>query len=89
MALRALCFAGSEGISLKTLSRCLMLSKAPITGIMDRLEREGLARRAPDLSDRRVVRAVATEAGFQKMEQVKPDLIEWKDRVFAGLTEPE
>jgi DNA-binding MarR family transcriptional regulator len=86
MALRVLLRAGEEGVSFTTLSRCLMLSKAPLTGIMDRLEREGLARRVPSKTDRRVVRAVITEAGRRRIETVKPDLIEWKDRGFAGLT---
>jgi len=86
MALRVLLRVGEEGVSFTTLSRCLMLSKAPLTGIMDRLEREGLARRVPSKTDRRVIRAVITEAGLQRIEAVKPDLIEWKDRGFAGLS---
>jgi len=86
MALRVLLRVGEEGISFTTLSRCLMLSKAPLTGIMDRLEREGLARRVPSTTDRRVIRAVITEAGRRRIEAVKPDLIEWKDRGFAGLS---
>lgn len=89
MAVRALWQAGPAGLSLTTLSRCLMLSKAPITGIMDRLERDGLARRVLDRADRRVVRAVITEAGMRKFEEVKADFSEWKDRAFAGFSEAE
>jgi MarR family 2-MHQ and catechol resistance regulon transcriptional repressor len=89
MALRTLWQAGPEGLSLTRLSRCLLLSKAPITGIMDRLEKHGLARREPDLQDRRVVRAVITEAGIQRFEQVKSGFIEWKERAYASLTEEE
>ncbi len=89
MALRILWQAGPEGVSLKTLSRCLMLSKAPITGLMDRLEREGLARREPYRTDRRIVKAVITDAGVRRFQQVKPELIEWKDRAYAGITAAE
>src|SRR5256885_963712 len=67
MALRVLSRVGPEGISFTTLSRCLMLSKAPLTGIMDRLEREGLAQRVPSKTDRRVIRAVITAAGRQRV----------------------
>jgi DNA-binding MarR family transcriptional regulator len=66
-----------------------MLSKAPITGIMDRLERDGLARRVVDRADRRVVRAVITEAGVRNFEEIKADFSEWKDRAFGGFSEAE
>ena len=89
MAMRVLRHAGPAGLSLTALSRCLMLSKAPITGIMDRLERDGLARRVVDRADRRVVRAVITEAGVRKFESIKADFSEWKDRAFAGFNDAE
>jgi DNA-binding MarR family transcriptional regulator len=89
MALRILRRAGPEGIPMKRLSQCLQLSKAPMTGIMDRLEREGLARRLPDHTDRRVTRAVITEAGLERIERVKPELLAWKNSGLADFTPAE
>src|SRR5205085_12192673 len=56
MALGCIGHCGDEGIAHSLLGSRLMLSKAPITGVVDRLERAGHVLRAPDAADRRVSR---------------------------------
>lgn len=45
------------------LARLLGCDKTNVTGLVDRLERRGLVRRAPDPADRRVSRAILTDEG--------------------------
>ena len=47
-----------------------------ITGLLDRLERDGYVERVRDLYDRRGVRLVVTEKGLAAYEQAFPVLVE-------------
>jgi DNA-binding MarR family transcriptional regulator len=59
--LRALVLARGDGLSLKDLSAQLGLAHSTVSGIVDRLERRGLARRVADDADRRVTRIVPSD----------------------------
>src|ERR687885_38939 len=48
--------AREDGLSLKELSRRMELSHSTVSGIVDRLERNGLVRRTPNPEDRRYSR---------------------------------
>ncbi|RYG56520.1 MarR family transcriptional regulator [bacterium] len=74
LALGAIGFAGDEGMPHSQIGQKLMLSKAPITGIVDRLERAGLVERHADAKDRRVSRAIATPKGVDTWWGVKHTL---------------
>ena len=63
LALGAVLHCGAEGISHGQLGQRMMLSKAPITGLVDRLARAGLVERQPDEHDRRVSRVLITSEG--------------------------
>ena len=63
LALGAVLHCGAGGISHGQLGQRMMLSKAPVTGLVDRLARAGLVERHPDEHDRRVSRVVITPAG--------------------------
>ncbi len=63
LALGAVLNCGDAGISHGQLGQRMMLSKAPVTGLVDRLARAGLVERRPDEHDRRVSRVVITPAG--------------------------
>ena len=54
LGLGAVLNRGDEGISHGQLGQRMMLSKAPVTGLVDRLARAGLVERSPDPGDRRV-----------------------------------
>lgn len=64
--------ARSEGFNFVELSRLLLVTSGNLTGIVDRLEAEGLARRKTDSRDRRLVRIVLTKKGRRLAEQIVP-----------------
>jgi DNA-binding MarR family transcriptional regulator len=47
------------------LANCFGVEKAALTGLMDRAERRGLARRSPVPGDRRALQVTLTDAGHQ------------------------
>jgi MarR family 2-MHQ and catechol resistance regulon transcriptional repressor len=69
--LLALREAGPEGLPLGEIGRRLVVTKANVTGLIDRLEREGLAERAGS-ADRRVTLARLTERGTAVLEAALP-----------------
>ena len=90
LALGCISHAGEEGIPHSQIGQRLMLSKAPITGIVDRLERVGLVERRADLKDRRVSRAVATPKGVETWWNVKHTLRGHSENVInASLSDAE
>lgn len=88
-ALLVLRDAGAEGLPLSEVGRRLVVTKANVTGLMDRLERQELIRRESDAPDRRVIRACLTPHGTELLEKALPE----RDRVLgdllAGLTPDE
>lgn len=66
--------AGGEGLTHSELGQRLMLSKAPITGVVDRLERAGFVTRTTSTSDRRVSRIRTTELGLKVWLEVRDTL---------------
>jgi DNA-binding MarR family transcriptional regulator len=56
--------AGEAGIRMTDLARRVLLTKAGLTALVDRLEGQGLLAREPDREDRRVKRIVLTPAGW-------------------------
>ncbi|PQV64417.1 DNA-binding transcriptional regulator, MarR family [Abditibacterium utsteinense] len=74
LALGCISHAGEGGITHSQIGQRLMLSKAPITGTVDRLERAGLVERRGDARDRRVSLAVVTPKGIETWWNVKNTL---------------
>ena len=52
-----------DGQTLAALSRRMLVTAGNLTGLVDRAERDGLVRRAPDESDRRATRVKLTARG--------------------------
>jgi MarR family 2-MHQ and catechol resistance regulon transcriptional repressor len=73
--------AGADGLPLSEVGRRLVVTKANVTGLMDRLERQELIRRDSDLPDRRVTRACLTERGSELLQRALPE----RDRVLGDL----
>lgn len=67
---------GETGITHSELCHRLMLSKSPVTGIVDRLVRDGYAVRAVDPRDRRVSRIAINPAGRAAWKRVRKALRE-------------
>lgn len=78
-----------EGISMTELSRMLLVSNGNATAVVDRLEKDGLARRTPSETDRRTVLVALTPAGLAAFERQAADHEAEVSRIFADLTEAE
>jgi MarR family transcriptional regulator, 2-MHQ and catechol-resistance regulon repressor len=61
--------AGEAGIRMTDLANRVLLTKAGLTALVDRLEDRGLLARQPGRDDRRVVRIVLTPAGWDLFRQ--------------------
>ena len=89
MALGCVAHGGTKGITHSELGTRLMLSKAPITGVVDRLERDGLVKRESDARDRRVSRIVVTPQGEERWQEVRGSLHETAIETCSCLSEDE
>ena len=65
------------------------VSGGTLTGVLDTLERKGLASRHPVTSDRRRVEVVLTNAGTRVVNGVLPAINSVESRVTGGLDEDE
>ncbi|HVF09780.1 MAG TPA: MarR family transcriptional regulator [Abditibacteriaceae bacterium] len=89
MALGCIGNAAAEGIKHSELGKRLMLSKAPITGIVDRLERGGYVQRVADQKDRRISRIVITAKGEATWQSVRQTLRKGATDFYGCLTDAE
>lgn len=80
-ALRRLHSGGSPP-AIQELGADLHLSSAAVTGVVDRLERAGHARRVPDAHDRRRTRVAATERSAEAVMGALEPFIERLDEVL-------
>lgn len=76
-------------VPMRELGRQSVVTQANITGVMDTLEKAGLARRRPDAKDRRVILAAATEAGRAKLRKLLPGYMRLVQSLYSGLTPAE
>jgi len=79
MALGCIGNEGKTGITHSELCHRLMLSKSPVTGIVDRLVRDGYVSRTADSKDRRVSRIAIQPKGEIAWQHVRDAM-----RVHAG-----
>ena len=87
--LTVLSLVRTEGLGLAELARRSMVAPTVITGIVDRLERQGLIRREADTHDRRVNRLVLTEAGQELRVSVERALVAEVAAQLGDFTEDE
>ena len=75
-----------DGLNPKTLAEQLEIDGSAITGLVDRLEKEDLVERKPDLTDRRAFCVFLTGKGRRKAEEVLPAAMEVNNRLKASLS---
>ncbi len=75
-----------EPLTMGELSRLLLVSNGNTTTVVDRLEADGLVRRAPSAADRRVAHVALTPVGRRHFEQLAADHEARVDELFAGLS---
>src|SRR5437773_11635333 len=78
-----------EGLSFIGLSRRLLVTSGNLTGIVDRLEREGFVVREPDAVDRRIVRIHLTRKGKDVIAGIVPEHVKMIESIFAGISVKE
>jgi len=76
---------GNDGTTLIDLSRHLLVTAGNVTGMIDRMERDGLVERSPDATDRRVTRVHLTEKGNQLAQTVIPKHRKDIEKLFRPL----
>ncbi len=76
-------------MSMGELSRRLMVSNGNVTGLIDRLAREGLVDRTPSPEDRRVQMVGLTDEGSRVFAKIAEDHRGWVGGMMAGLSADE
>lgn len=80
-----LCQLTKGPIGMAALGRALHLEKSSLTGLIDRIERRGLAARIPDEHDRRALKVSLTSYGTDIAEQVHAAVTARLDTLADGL----
>lgn len=80
-------FNPDHRMSLGQLAEAQNLVPRTITGLVDKLERDGLVRRVPDPSDRRSVHAQLTKSGLTRIEAMRKDALE-RQALGTGALKP-
>lgn len=75
-----------EAMSMSELSRLLLVSNGNATAVVDRLEKDGLARRTPSASDRRTVHVTLTDEGVRAFEAMAASHESRLDALLGGMT---
>ena len=78
-----------EGVTMSELSRMLLVSNGNATAVVDRLEKDGLARRTPSETDRRTVYVALTDEGIRQFELQAAGHEQELNTLFANLTEAD
>lgn len=78
-----------EGLTMGELSRMLLVSNGNATAVVDRLERDGLARRSGSTTDRRTVFVTLTAEGLAAFDRYAASHETEISRILGGLTEAE
>lgn len=78
-----------DGMNMGEVSRRLMVSNGNVTGIMARLEEEGLVRRRAKAGDRRTQIVHLTDAGREAFEAMAEAHAAWISKIFSALTPEE
>lgn len=81
---------GAEGgMKLTELGRCAGVEPSTITGLVDRMELDGLVYRSSVPGDRRAQKANLTEKGLSVRSKVIKALDEMTNQVFSGISPEE
>jgi DNA-binding MarR family transcriptional regulator len=78
-----------DGLKMIDLGRRAGLEPSTMTGLLDRMERDGLVERRPDPADRRVLKIFLTEAGAKTRETVVRIVDETLTGIFSGIDADE
>jgi DNA-binding MarR family transcriptional regulator len=80
---------GNEGMTVGTISQKRGVDAPTVTGIIKRLEQNGLIERVNDREDRRVVKVSLTAEGENILRFLTPVVEIFQQRMLQGLSEAE
>jgi len=80
-----MCLWAEDGLRAVELGRRAGLEPSTMTGLLDRMERDGLLARAPDPDDRRAHRITLTAAGRRAQKPVMRVIDRALERMFEGV----
>jgi DNA-binding MarR family transcriptional regulator len=78
-----------DGLKVLDLSRKAGLEPSTMTGLLDRMERDQLLTRTPDLEDRRVQRISLTRLGVDAKEPIMKAVDNTLSKILAGISEED
>jgi DNA-binding MarR family transcriptional regulator len=79
--------SAQDGSSLKDIAGAIQLDSPVVTGLVDRLEKEGLVVREEDPGDRRSLKISLTPRGREVVEEVVPAVVEYNHRIRSIIPE--
>lgn len=82
-------YAGDSVLSQAALGRRLVVNKADMTGIIDRLERTGLVERVAHPNDRRVNLVRMTAEGQNAVESLEAGYLEGVGKLMSGISQTD
>jgi DNA-binding MarR family transcriptional regulator len=86
---RFLCMVAEGPRGMAELAQCFGVEKAALTGLVDRVERLGLAKRMPVHGDRRALHVTLTDAGQRAAAAFHGEVTAELDRLLASLAPPD
>lgn len=86
---QVLCVLMAQPYGMAELGATLGLAKSSLTGLVDRIERNGLVRREPDPHDQRAVRVALTPQGKKLAEEFYTETCGRIEKLPAGLDPAE
>jgi DNA-binding MarR family transcriptional regulator len=78
-----------DNLSLSSLSERIRAQNSTVTGIIDRMEREGLVRRERSTVDRRVIHIRLSDKGQKLARQIQVEPMEIFREALAGLSQAD
>jgi DNA-binding MarR family transcriptional regulator len=79
---------GTEGLSQARLGKLMVVGRANVTGLVDRLERDGMIRRT-DTQDRRCNIIQLTDKGRKLLDKIEPPYTKEVYRLMGSFTKQE
>ncbi|WP_417248661.1 MarR family winged helix-turn-helix transcriptional regulator [Celeribacter sp.] len=81
--------AHPKGMTMSELSKHLVVSNGNVTGVVDRIVKDGLAEREKLKSDRRAFRVKISQNGRDLMDELTAAHLGWIDQLFANVSEAD
>jgi DNA-binding MarR family transcriptional regulator len=82
-------YAAPEGVTMGALTRRLLVSGGNVTGVVDRLEKEGLVAREVDATDRRIYRVALTASGRALFKDMAEEHEAWVSELLEQVDPAE